>query len=186
LIHNVVMPRLGLTMEEGSVVSWKKHLGDYIEKGEVLFTVETDKVEMEVESGDSGYLNAIHVQLGQKVPVGALIAIIGDRLGDPAVEELSHTGAAPHAQEPSTPASKSLREDGSSASINAGAEVSAVLPTVKIPASPRARRLAEELGIDITTVKPAHGQRVVEEDVRRFQASRDAISGSQGETQSHI
>ncbi len=48
MTYNVFMPRLGLTMEEGSVVSWSKHSGDRVEKGEILFTVETDKVEMEV------------------------------------------------------------------------------------------------------------------------------------------
>ena len=50
MTYDVVMPQLGLTMEEGSVVSWGKQAGDWVEKGEVLFTVETDKVEMEVES----------------------------------------------------------------------------------------------------------------------------------------
>jgi pyruvate dehydrogenase E2 component (dihydrolipoamide acetyltransferase) len=166
------MPHLGLTMEEGSVVSWKKHLGDYIEKGEVLFTVETDKAEMEVESADSGYLNAIHAHLGEKVPVGALIAILGDRPAEAAMEESSQSVPTSHVQKSITSISNPHRRDGSSTSISAGAEILEVSRPLKIAVSPRARHLAEELGIDITAVMPARGQRVIEEDVRRFHASR--------------
>ena len=86
MTYEVVMPQLGLTMEEGSVVSWKKQVGDRVTKGEVLFTVETDKTEMEVESADSGYLNSLQVRLGEKVRVGTVIALLGDRPGEVAVE----------------------------------------------------------------------------------------------------
>src|SRR5438876_11370003 len=82
MTFDVVMPQLGLTVEEGSVVSWGKQAGDWVEKGEVLFTVETDKVEMEVESTDSGYLNSIQVEAGKKVPVGTIIATLGDKPGE--------------------------------------------------------------------------------------------------------
>ena len=77
MTHNVVMPHLGLTMEEGSVVSWRKQLGERVEKGEVLFTVETDKAEMEVEAADSGYLISIQVKLGEKVPVPGELLVYG-------------------------------------------------------------------------------------------------------------
>jgi pyruvate dehydrogenase E2 component (dihydrolipoamide acetyltransferase) len=76
--YKIVMPQLGLTMEEGSVTSWLKNPGDFIEKGDTLFTVETDKVEMEVESMGKGYLGKIQVELGQKVPVGTLLAMLND------------------------------------------------------------------------------------------------------------
>jgi pyruvate dehydrogenase E2 component (dihydrolipoamide acetyltransferase) len=66
-------------MEEGSVVSWLKKVGDWVEKGEPLFMVETDKVEMEVESLDSGYLSALLVELGKKVRVGTAIATLDDK-----------------------------------------------------------------------------------------------------------
>ena len=56
MAYKIVMPQLGLTMEEGSVTSWQKKPGDWVEKGETLFTVETDKVEMEVEAMGRGYL----------------------------------------------------------------------------------------------------------------------------------
>ena len=79
--YKIVMPQLGLTMEEGSVTGWLKRPGDFIEKGDALFTVETDKVEMEVESMGKGYLGEIQVEVGQKVPVGTLLAMLNDTPG---------------------------------------------------------------------------------------------------------
>jgi pyruvate dehydrogenase E2 component (dihydrolipoamide acetyltransferase) len=76
--YKIVMPQLGLTMEEGSVTSWLKQPGEWVEKGEALFTVETDKVEMEVEAMGKGYLGSITIEIGQKVPVGTPIAMLTD------------------------------------------------------------------------------------------------------------
>ncbi|MGC1298549.1 MAG: biotin/lipoyl-containing protein [Alloacidobacterium sp.] len=78
MAYKIVMPQLGLTMEEGAVTSWLKKPGEWVEKGEALFTVETDKVEMEVESMGRGYLSEIQVALGQTVKVGTLIAVLSD------------------------------------------------------------------------------------------------------------
>jgi pyruvate/2-oxoglutarate dehydrogenase complex dihydrolipoamide acyltransferase (E2) component len=79
MAYKIVMPQLGLTMEEGAVTGWLKKPGEYVEKGEVLFTVETDKVEMEVEAMASGYLGGISVEIGQKVTVGTQIAELTDK-----------------------------------------------------------------------------------------------------------
>ena len=81
--YRIVMPQLGLTMEEGSVTSWLKKPGEFVEKGEILFTVETDKVEMEVESLGKGYLGPIQVELGENVPVGTLLAMLNDKRETP-------------------------------------------------------------------------------------------------------
>jgi len=78
MAYKIVMPQLGLTMEEGSVTSWQKKPGEWVEKGETLLTIETDKVEMEVESMGKGYLGTIQVELGVKVPVGTLLAMLND------------------------------------------------------------------------------------------------------------
>ena len=78
MAYEIIMPQLGLTMEEGSVTGWLKKPGEWVEKGEVLFTVETDKVEMEVESMGKGYLGKSQVELNQKVPVGTLLATLTD------------------------------------------------------------------------------------------------------------
>jgi len=159
-------------MEEGSVVSWRKHLGDRVEKGEVLFTVETDKAEMEVEAADSGYLNSIQVQLGEKVPVGAVIATLGDTLAAVATEGASKVVSLHVVQQIPAPATKPLSEGVENISNGAGVAPPRTPPSGEFAASPRARRLAQELGIDITAVKPARGPRVVEDDVRRFVANR--------------
>lgn len=66
-------------MTEGAVTSWAKEIGARVEKGEVLLTVETDKVDMEVESPAAGYLSDILVEIGQTVPVGTVIAKVSDQ-----------------------------------------------------------------------------------------------------------
>jgi pyruvate dehydrogenase E2 component (dihydrolipoamide acetyltransferase) len=76
--HEVVMPQLGLTMTAGTVTAWLRKVGDRVERGDVLFVVQTDKVEMEVESMAAGYLSSILVGLGHEVPVGTVIAILSD------------------------------------------------------------------------------------------------------------
>jgi pyruvate dehydrogenase E2 component (dihydrolipoamide acetyltransferase) len=119
MASEIVMPQLGLTMTEGAVTTWLKQPGERVQKGEVLFTVETDKVEMEVESTATGYLQSVLVGVGEMVKVGTVIAKVGE-----------------------TP------------------------DAVRAVASPRARKLAQELGIELSQVKPARGTRVVEEDVR--------------------
>lgn len=78
MAYKIIMPQLGLTMEEGSVTGWMKKPGEFVEKGDPLFTVQTDKVEMEVEAMGKGYLGAIQVELGKTVPVGALLATLND------------------------------------------------------------------------------------------------------------
>ncbi|RKZ71465.1 MAG: biotin attachment protein [Gammaproteobacteria bacterium] len=70
------MPKLGHLMEEGTVVSWEKDIGETIEKGEILLEIEMDKATMEVESSVSGTVMEILVQEGEVVPVGAPLAII--------------------------------------------------------------------------------------------------------------
>jgi pyruvate/2-oxoglutarate dehydrogenase complex dihydrolipoamide acyltransferase (E2) component len=78
MAYKIIMPQLGLTMEEGSVTSWLKQPGDWVEKGDPLFIVETDKIEMEVESMGKGYLGTIKIEVGVKVPVGTLLATLND------------------------------------------------------------------------------------------------------------
>jgi pyruvate dehydrogenase E2 component (dihydrolipoyllysine-residue acetyltransferase) len=79
MAYKIVMPQLGLTMEEGSVTAWLKKPGERVDRGEPLFMVETDKIEMEVESLGSGYLGEIQVEIGQKVPVGTLLVELADK-----------------------------------------------------------------------------------------------------------
>jgi pyruvate dehydrogenase E2 component (dihydrolipoamide acetyltransferase) len=135
--YEILMPQLGLTMTEGAVTTWLKNLGDKVEKGDLVFTVQTDKVEMEVESFGRGYLERILVEPEQVVPVGTLIATLSDHPPGTA------TAAPPPAE----------------------------LTTQ--PVSPRARRVAQELNVDLAALKPANGKRITEEDVRLYHETQN-------------
>jgi len=91
--YTVVMPQLGLTMTEGSVTGWAKRPGEWVNEGEILFTVQTDKVEMEVESLRAGFLQATHVEVGQTVPVGTPIATLVEQL--PGQEQYGSAASEP-------------------------------------------------------------------------------------------
>src|SRR5208282_31515 len=78
MIHDVVMPQLGMTMTEGSVAQWLKAVGDPIAKGEPLFVVQTDKVDMDVESMQAGFVTELLLKEEITVPVGTVIARIAD------------------------------------------------------------------------------------------------------------
>ncbi len=160
--YEIIMPQLGLTMTEGAVTKWLKQPGDSIEKGEMLFTVETDKVEMEVESTGTGYVSAV-MEPGQIVPVRTVIATIADRPGE------------------TIPLPRKAASEGSEISPNGAgnAELESVPERVApppsgrdVPASPRARALSKSLGIDIQQVQPSRGSRIVEEDVLRYEKER--------------
>jgi len=174
MTYEIVMPQLGLTMEEGAVVCWQKQIGDWVKKGEVLFVVETDKTEMEVESSSAGYLNSVRVEVKQTVPVGTVIAILGDQPGEDATA-MAPMGAVTIA---ATAASREEAEQPASAQLTTHeapeSPPSSLGPamTDEFPASPRARRLARELGVDLSLVKPARGERIVEDDVRKFHEQR--------------
>lgn len=160
--YEIVMPQLGLTMTEGSVTSWLKQPGDRVEKGEIIFTVETDKVEMEVESFGRGYLDRILILPEQVVPVGTVIATLSD---SPPLAASSSQAAAEETHADETPA-----------------ESASTTTSEELAISPRARRIARELGVDLATVHPASGTRVTEEDVRRvYEASLPSPTATKSE-----
>jgi pyruvate dehydrogenase E2 component (dihydrolipoamide acetyltransferase) len=154
------MPQLGLTMTEGSVSEWLKKPGDTVGKGEMLFVVSTDKADMEVESLDAGTLTQIVLQPGKIVPVGTVIAYLV-KPGEEAAAATEVAQAVPQAVNPE----KAEATVVDSVPVVAAAEVH----EGGLPASPRARRVARELGVDISQVPPSGGrERIVEEDVRKF------------------
>ena len=155
----VVMPQLGLTMTEGSVSEWLKKPGDFVRKGDMLFIVSTDKADMEVESLDEGKLAQIVVEPGNVVPVGTVIAYLGE------------PGPATIAPAASPAAIAKMELPGTVTTKSSTATKSAEIPAEGLPASPRARKLARDLGVDISKVSPSGGRdRIVEDDVRRYAA----------------
>src|SRR5882762_5301776 len=136
----VQMPKLSDTMTEGTLVSWKKKKGDKVSAGEVIAEIETDKATMEWESPEDGTLTEIYVEEGGKVNVGDKIAFIGGEGEEAPAEEKKEEkkDAAPRAEkqaEAETPAPK----------IEKGEEA-------RVKASPVARRVAVELGVDLASV----------------------------------
>lgn len=150
-MKTVEMPKMGDTMEEGKILRWIKHEGDEVKKGESLAEVETDKVNIEIEAFSSGVLRKILVPEGQSAPIGAGIALIGT-VDEPLSAGITGTSAPPQA---------APRGNGATPSPAAAPAASAVaLPSMAMPAagarvfiSPLARRLANEQGIDYSTIR---------------------------------
>ena len=162
----VVMPQLGLTMTEGSVAEWLKKPGEAVHKGEMLFVVSTDKADMEVESLDEGELTQIVVEPGITVPVGTVIAYLGGS------GEAAAGGAAKQAPTPAPTPPPLAKEEPSTAAVQATPAARTRTRTDGCPASPRARKGARELGVDLAKVTPSGSSgRIVEDDVRRFAQS---------------
>jgi pyruvate dehydrogenase E2 component (dihydrolipoamide acetyltransferase) len=153
----IVMPRLGWNMEAGTVVEWLKHDGDPVKEGEYLFLVESDKATTEVESLDSGILripgNALRV--GEELPVGTVLAyLVQEGENVPSIEQAAGSG----------------QQAANNAHQAAAATQSLVLSpqsSISPAASPRAIRVAGELGVDWTKLTgTGGGGRIVERDVR--------------------
>jgi len=182
----VKLPRLGQGMESGTIVKWLKSEGDKVEKGEALYELDTDKVTQEVEAEASGVLLKIAISEGE-VEVGRTIAVIGEQGEKVEVEPSEPAGngsagqeVADDAQEEGSPAR--AREDESERGRRAsagdmGEQVTEIRQGSgdnggRIKASPLARRIARERGIDLSAVAGTGPDgRVVAEDVERTAAS---------------
>jgi len=136
---NIEMPKLSDTMTEGTLVKWHKQVGDSVEIGDILAEVETDKATMEMEAFDDGVLTEIRIQAGQKAPIGAILAVLND---DSAASATPQPPApAPGAQAPAPVAAAAPTPQA--APVSTGD---------RVLASPLARKLAEELGVDLSTI----------------------------------
>ncbi len=182
----VKLPRLGQGMESGTIVKWLKAEGDPVEKGEPLYELDTEKVTQEVEAEASGVLLRIAVQEGE-VEVGRTVAVIGEA-GEEVAEPSDEAGPTPAAAAPSddgaeqsaekpaeAPAREPERERGREASASPGTPPRQVEEPAqsranggRVKASPLARRIARERGIDLASLSGTGPEgRVVAEDVER-------------------
>jgi pyruvate dehydrogenase E2 component (dihydrolipoyllysine-residue acetyltransferase) len=174
--NEVKLPRLGQGMESGTIVKWLKSEGDRVEKGEPLYELDTDKVTQEVEAEASGVLLKIAVQEGE-VPVGETIAVIGEE-GEEAPDLSSGNGAAAQEVEEDTQEEGSAgqaREEERERGRQASAQVEEMRPPTRdggrVKASPLARRIARERGIDLAALSGTGPEgRIVAEDVERAEA----------------
>jgi pyruvate/2-oxoglutarate dehydrogenase complex dihydrolipoamide acyltransferase (E2) component len=171
MAQQVRMPRLSQDMAQGRIIQWLKHEGDSVDEGEALVSVETDKAEVEIEAPQSGVLRRVLVGPGEDVDVGTPLAILAEAGEN--IEELLRAAVKP----PPRPA---VEPPAPQASRAAGPAV-APAPGGRQPVSPAARRLARELGVEISqVVGSGAGGLVTEGDVRAFAAGGKA--GPTGET----
>ena len=149
-VTDVLMPQAGQSMEEGTIVRWLKNEGDKIQSKDILLEVETDKAVVEVEAGHDGYLRKILVPAGVTVPVRARIALVGDA----------------NATLPAGMASSASPAPTAAATAGSG----------PLKASPAARKIAGEKGIDLASVGPGSGPggRITSRDLPAQAASRPA------------
>jgi pyruvate dehydrogenase E2 component (dihydrolipoamide acetyltransferase) len=158
----VILPRLGQGMESGTIVRWLKSEGEPVEKGEPLFELDTDKVTQEVEAEAAGVLLKIAVAEGE-VPVGQTVAFIGSEGED--VPEVA--AAAPTEEE----AQKEAQREATSSEPEPAQEAAIASGNGRIKASPLARRMARERGIELTGIRGTGPDgRIVAEDVERAEA----------------
>jgi len=153
VVTRVVMPRLSLTMKEGTVVQWFKKEGENVQKGEPLVEVLSEKVTYDVEAPESGVLRKILAGEGSNVPIDQAMGIIA--APDETITEVKTTAPTPS---PKVEAAAAVSE------LEAAPEIAE-----RFLASPAAKRLAKELNVDLAQVRGTGPEgRVVEDDVRRF------------------
>lgn len=154
----IVMPKLGLTMAEGVISNWRKQEGDTIKFGDVLFDVETDKLNNEVEATIDGVLRKILASDGT-VPVLAPVAIVGE--SDEDISELLKQAGGNKETEKTEVKSETKAPE---------AQISATVTSGRVKASPRAKKLAQDMGIDISFVTGTGPDgSVTENDIRNYQ-----------------
>jgi len=171
-VEIITMPRLSDTMEEGTVASWLKKVGDAVAEGDILAEIETDKATMEFESFYTGTLLYVGVEEGQTAPVENLLAIIGPEGTD--VSGLKEGVPAKGSASESTSVAK--EEVKAEEKVSATASASSV---GRIFASPLAKKIASDKGIDLSQVKGSgENGRVVKKDVEEFKPSSVSASAS--------
>lgn len=155
----ITMPKLGLTMVEGTITEWKKREGEYIDKGTILFVLETEKVTFEVEAPASGILGTILVKVGETAPVGGLLGYIlqeGEKLED--VDSQPKEIPGPLRKEVISQTTPTLAPPAETAGM--------AIKEGKISISPLARKIAEEHKIDISGIRGTGPEgRIVKEDI---------------------
>ena len=182
----IFMPALSPTMEAGTLAKWLVKEGDTVESGDVIAEIETDKATMEVEAIDEGTIAKIFVAEGSEdVKVGEIIAVLaedGEDVADVASGVSSSSTAAPTAAEPASSMQESAMPEAASAPaqpVSAPAAQSIVSDGARVKASPLAKRIASQEGLDITAIAGSGPNgRIVKRDVEAELASDSAATSA--------
>ena len=170
MAKEVRLPQLGQTMEEGTIVNCLVKVGDEVKKGDIIFEIETDKATLEMESPADGFVKHLLVEVDETLPVGAPVLVLGDK--DEEVPQSfidSLKGAAPAVSQ----AAPAGQTEPAAKPDKAAPDPSK--PAGRVMASPRAKKLASELGVDISSVTgTGPGGKVTEQDVKDAAAAKPA------------
>ena len=160
MAKEIRLPQLGETMKEGTVVNCLVKVGDEVKKGDVIFEIETDKATLEMESPIGGFVKHILAELDETLAVGAPLMVVGEKDEDVPqsfVDSLKAGGAVPAAQAAPAPQRPAAAKPEPEPSKPAG----------RVMASPRAKKLAEDLGVDLVSVTgTGPGGKITEQDVQ--------------------
>ena len=178
----VRMPKMSDTMEEGVIAAWHKKVGDKVEAGELMAEIETDKATMEYESYHDGTVLYLGAEEGSAVKVDGILAVVGEEGADyEALIKADQQGGT--SDDEPTPAAKeeSKQEEAKSEPISSGSSSNNTSGSNgRIKASPLAKKMAEERGIDISLVKGSgDGGRIVKRDVENYVPSQQAQAPAQ-------
>jgi pyruvate dehydrogenase E2 component (dihydrolipoamide acetyltransferase) len=178
----VLMPRLSDTMEEGVIAAWHKNVGDAVKKGDVLAEVETDKATMELESYKNGTLLYIGAQKGEKIAVNSLLCIIGEKgkTDVDAIVKAAKAGSSSSKAESGVNEKQVTAPAAEPADSKEPASGSSSLSNVsvngdgRIKASPLAKKLASEKGIDLSKISGSgDGGRITKSDIDQYKSSQE-------------
>ncbi|MFI0428414.1 pyruvate dehydrogenase complex dihydrolipoamide acetyltransferase [Mariniflexile sp. HMF6888] len=178
----VTMPRLSDTMEEGTVATWLKKVGDKVSEGDILAEIETDKATMEFESFQSGTLLHIGLQEGESAKVDSLLAIIGPSGTDVSGVAANFSVSAPAAKKEEAPKQEAPKAEAKVEAPKAEAKPSKPAATTstngRLFVSPLAKKIAEEKGINLSQVKGSgENGRIVKSDIENYTPSAVASVG---------
>jgi len=186
----IEMPKLSDTMTTGTLVQWLKQEGDPVSSGDMIAEVETDKATMEVECFEDGFLLKHYIKEGDVLEVGGPICAVGEE-GEEAPEVEVKTAdepvlAGPEVEEPEVPEEEPVAKEQPSADATPAAPASTPALVAsgdgsRVKASPLARKIADELGVDISRI-PGSGQggRIVKSDVEEAAKNPQAFAVSAG------
>lgn len=165
----ITMPRLSDTMTDGTVAVWHKKVGDQVSEGDLLAEIETDKATMEFESFQEGVLLHIGVEEGKMAPVDSILAVLGEKGED--ITDVLKNGAAEQTVEVSEENEEAPQkiQGESDKTESASIAVEQPIADVRLKASPLAKKMASEKGIDLRTVSGSgDGGRIVKKDIESF------------------
>ena len=178
MIHDIFMPALSSTMTEGKIVEWVKSPGDKIEKNETVVVVESDKADMDVESFNEGYLAVILVEAGQEAPVGSAIALVAETEAEiEAAKKQASSNSGGNTAPPAPAKPETTAVAASDTTTTTAPASNNGSSSGRVVASPRAKKLAKQFGVDLKTVAGSgpYG-RIVAQDIEQAAGKTTSVT----------